>query len=173
MLWTKGKARNQLTEVLHLGTDGKFHLVEYDELRPQGRLLFRTPLDTPRSTAELRHHLRQAALECGLDPEAAFGFELAVGEAAANAYKHAKLGVAEIYLQSRALVVRVEDQGPGIRPEDLPDSVLEPGHSTAGTLGLGYTLMVQLVDSAWLATGPEGTVLELEKTLEAPGVWPR
>ena len=58
--------------------------------------------------------------------------------------------------------VRVSDRGPGIRAEELPATLFESGFSTKVSLGMGYTLMLQLADAIWLATGPEGTVLQVE-----------
>ena len=62
----------------------------------------------------------------------------------------------------------ISDRGPGIRPEDLPASILLPGFSTKISLGMGYTLMLKLVDRVRLSTGPEGTIVQLEKLFQAP-----
>ena len=51
-----------------------------------------------------------------------------------------------------------------LRPEDLPASILLPGFSTKVSLGMGYTLMLKLVDRVRLSTGPEGTIVQLEKS---------
>ena len=37
------------------------------------------------------------------------------------------------------------------------------GFSTKVSLGMGYTIMLELADRLWLATSPAGTVLQLEK----------
>jgi hypothetical protein len=43
---------------------------------------------------------------------------------------------------------------------------LSAGFSTKASLGVGYTLMLQLVDRLWLATSDEGTIVQLEKRLQ-------
>jgi sensor histidine kinase regulating citrate/malate metabolism len=64
------------------------------------------------------------------------------------------------------LVVRVSDRGPGIRTEQLPATLFESGFSTKVSLGMGFTLMLQLADTIWLATGPEGTILQAELNVQ-------
>ena len=88
---------------------------------------------------------------------------LAVGEAATNAIKHGVNGRGAIYGDRDRIIARVCDSGPGIRSEDVPAAVLTPGYSTKVSLGMGYTLMLELVDTIWMSTGPEGTVVQLEK----------
>ena len=90
---------------------------------------------------------------------------LAAGEAASNAVKHGARGRCTAYVTTERLIVRVRDRGKGIRAEDLPSSILQSGFSTKVSLGMGYTLMLELVDKVWLATGPDGTLVQLEKWL--------
>ena len=71
-----------------------------------------------------------------------------------------------MYVASDRVIARVSDRGHGIRPEDLPASLLLPGYSTQLSLGMGFTLMLKLVERIWLATGPGGTVVQLEKWLD-------
>jgi anti-sigma regulatory factor (Ser/Thr protein kinase) len=64
--------------------------------------------------------------------------------------------------------VRIEDHGPGIRPENLPATILQPGFSTAVSLGMGYTIMLKLADQVWLATSPAGTAVQVDKLVHPP-----
>ncbi|MBI3924782.1 MAG: ATP-binding protein, partial [Armatimonadetes bacterium] len=164
-LWKQGRAQEQLREILRVETGGKLRLVSAHELEVDGDVVFRQPLEDMRATSVFRGRLRDLCRDLRMDPEAGFELELAAGEAAANAVKHAGAGWAEVYYAAGRLVVRIGDCGRGIQPVDLPDSVLSAGHSTAGTLGVGYTLMLGLVDVAWLSTGPDGTVVQLQKDL--------
>jgi hypothetical protein len=52
----------------------------------------------------------------------------------------------------------------------LPRVALEKGYSTKASLGLGYSIILDASDRAVLSTGPEGTliVMEKDKTPEEP-----
>ena len=54
------------------------------------------------------------------------------------------------------------------RPQTTGPANLLPGSSTKIALGMGYTLMLKLVDRVRLSTGPEGTIVQLEKLFQAP-----
>ena len=66
------------------------------------------------------------------------------------------------------MVVRVTDHGEGIDPDALPDTLFRAGFSTKVSLGLGYTLLLKLVNDMWLATGHHGTVLQIVKRRPCP-----
>ena len=46
--------------------------------------------------------------------------------------------------------------------------IVQKGFSTKISLGMGYSLMLELVDQMWLASQPGGTTLQLEKGILAP-----
>ncbi len=164
--------RNFYREVIRAVTHDRLHLVDGSELPDMGRPVFELPLDNPANYGTIRRELRRIALERGMAAEAGDDLVLAVGEAITNAIKHGQDGHCEITLSPDQLVVRVTDRGPGIHAEDLPASVLRTGFSTKVSLGVGYTLMLQLVDRLWLATGGGGTIVQLEKSLRAPAAEP-
>lgn len=153
------------SEVIRAVTSDKFHLV--DEIPPpeEGELLLEMALETKDDYRALRNRLREVATEAGMTKEGIGDFVLAVSEAAANAMKHAEGGKCRVYRLPDRLVGRVSDNGTGIRSENLPATILQAGFSTKVSLGMGYTLMLQLVNKVWLATTPEGTVLQLEKKI--------
>jgi anti-sigma regulatory factor (Ser/Thr protein kinase) len=70
-----------------------------------------------------------------------------------------------LYTAPERIVARVYDHGPGIRPEQIPATLLLPGYSTTVSLGMGFTIMLQLMDTVWLATGPEGTTVQMERAV--------
>jgi anti-sigma regulatory factor (Ser/Thr protein kinase) len=98
--------------------------------------------------------------------EAVEDLVLAAGEAATNAIKYGSNGNCRIYRSADRVIARISDYGGGIRSEDLPASILVPGFSTKISLGMGYTLMLKLSDRVWLATGPHGTVVQIEKSAQ-------
>ena len=152
-------------EVLCALTMGKFHLCEAGDVPLQGELVFDAALSPQGDYSEQRRIWRQAAVEAGMNPDDADDFVLAAGEAASNAIKHAVQGRVAIYRGEGCVIARVSDHGTGIRPQELPGAVLLPGYSTKMSLGMGYTMMLDLVDKVWLATGPEGTTVQLQKCL--------
>ncbi len=50
----------------------------------------------------------------------------------------------------------------------LPDVALTRNYSTAGTLGMGYNLMIRFSDRVYLATGPEVTIVAIEMKNSLP-----
>ena len=87
---------------------------------------------------------------------------LCVGEAATNAVKHADSGQVSIHKRDDALIVVVQDNGPGIQEINLPDVALKRGYTTAISLGMGYKAMISVADQVYLTTGPEGTTVAVE-----------
>ncbi len=156
-------------EIIRSVTHGKLHLL--DEIPPpEGAsvMLDVSLVDQP-AYSQVRTRLRELAGDAGMDAEAAEDMVLATGEAVANAIKHGVDGRCALFLSDSEIFARVSDSGTGIRPEDIPASVLLPGYSTAVSLGMGYTLMLKLVDEVLLATGPGGTTVQLRKRLQSQG----
>lgn len=153
-------------DVIRAVTNDKLHLVDVEEIPATGDLVMEAPCTEPIDCRTVRRQLQQIAVEVGLAGEAADDLVLAVGEGTTNAVKHGAAGHCAVYRTEDRLIARVSDRGQGIRSADLPASLLLPGFSTQISLGLGYTLMLKLVDRIWLATGPEGTVVQLEKYLQ-------
>jgi anti-sigma regulatory factor (Ser/Thr protein kinase) len=111
----------------------------------------------------MRDELRRMGTQAELSAEEIEDLVLASGEAITNAIKHAVNGRCQAVVEGRSVIVRVSDKGEGIHPDSLPETLFQAGFSTKISLGLGYTLILKLVDEMWLATGPEGTVLQLIK----------
>lgn len=90
---------------------------------------------------------------------------LAFSEGATNMLKHAGGGVYRVARNERRIQVILEDSGPGINFHDLPKATLVPGFSTMQTLGMGFSLMMELTDRLLLCTGKTGTTVVLEADL--------
>jgi serine/threonine-protein kinase RsbW len=79
------------------------------------------------------------------DPESTFAIKLALEEALANAVKHgnrldpAKRVIFRYYVDAERAVFMVRDQGPGFKPEAVPDCTSEENLSNA--TGRGIMLM--------------------------------
>ncbi|MGQ9697358.1 MAG: PAS domain S-box protein [Armatimonadota bacterium] len=150
-------------EVIRAITHDKLRLADADAIPTEGSLILDEPIDGAEGYWGVRKRLREAALKLGMTPEAAADIEMAAGEAMVNAAKHAVDGRCAVYTAPDRIIARISDRGKGIRAEDLPATILLPGFSTKVSLGMGYTMMLSLADRVWLATGPEGTVVQVEK----------
>lgn len=144
-------------------TDGKLNLVEYEDvvamLDPDRRSVnLRGSADVclARSVAE------EVATRCGMSEERASMFLLGVGEAASNAIKHARGGVAHIGIRDGRVQVCIQDHGPGIETDVLPQATLMKGFSTKPSMGMGYTLMLEAAEMLFVATDARGTCVLLE-----------
>ncbi len=163
-------------EIVRAVTRGKFLLVDAGEIPPADDCALDAPLDNPAHCSLLRRRIQEIAGAAGMPAERANDLVLAAGEAITNAIKHAVDGRCAVCSEPDRVIARVSDHGDGIRTEDLPAMISGAGFSTQASLGMGYTIMLEMADRVWLATGPEGTVVQLEKllhpALEEPVVLP-
>jgi len=155
-------------EVIRAVTGERLSLVDPARLPVEGQPALEVDLTYPAGCTELRRGLEGIARASGMPEDAAADLIAAAGEAASNAVKHAHDGVAAVFTTSDRIVVRVSDRGPGIRAENLPATILLPGFSTAVSLGMGYTMMLNLADHVWLSTGPQGTIVQMDRRIR-PG----
>lgn len=151
------------TQVVRAVTGGKLNLVDLEDIPPLEEISMSFSLDKPENYGILRERLRELAGQAGFSEDQVEDLILATGEGVTNAINHAVNGVCEASISEHGITVRVCDQGQGIHSDDLPKTLFLTGFSTKISLGLGYTLLLQLVDCIWLTTGPEGTVLQLYK----------
>jgi ligand-binding sensor protein/anti-sigma regulatory factor (Ser/Thr protein kinase) len=85
-----------------------------------------------------------------------------VGEALDNALKHGGAGTYQVFAKDGCLQVAIADAGPGIDFRTLPRATLVPGFSTSASLGMGFTIMLQLCERVLLTTRPGRTAVVLE-----------
>jgi len=85
-----------------------------------------------------------------------------VSEALDNALKHARGGTYQVFARNGCLQVAITDEGPGIDFRTLPRATLVRGFSTAASLGMGFTIMLQLCERVLLCTRPGRTEVVLE-----------
>jgi anti-sigma regulatory factor (Ser/Thr protein kinase) len=159
-------------EVIRAVTNGKFELEDEGGVPLVGELVADLPVHNGAEYARAREAIQAAAEKAGMAEERADDVLIAAGEAISNALKHAGGGRCAVYAAPESVVVRITDEGGGIRSLDLPNVILKPGFSTKISLGMGYSLMLKLTDRVWLSTTPEGTVVQIEKKVKAPLVEP-
>ncbi len=92
-------------------------------------------------------------------------FITGVGEAINNAIKHAGGGTIRAGILNNAVWVGISDKGPGIETLALPGATLRRGFSTKPSLGMGYSIMLDVADRIVLHTESYGTTVILMKNL--------
>jgi anti-sigma regulatory factor (Ser/Thr protein kinase)/PAS domain-containing protein/uncharacterized protein YigA (DUF484 family) len=154
--------RNALQAV----TQGKLTLCEPDELEEvwanSGESLGERSIESHADIPGLRSFVESTILAAGFSEERSHDMALCATEAAGNVVKHAKNGTLAIRFAEDSLRLRIEDHGPGIHFSNLPSAVLTAGYSTAPSLGMGYSILLELCDTVHLCTGDQGTCLLLE-----------
>ena len=89
-----------------------------------------------------------------------------VSEALDNALKHARGGTYRVFARNGCVQVAIGDSGPGIDFRTLPKATLVRGYSTAASLGMGFTIMLQLCERVLLCTRPGRTEVVLEVAVD-------
>lgn len=163
VLASAGEKKRFYRDVIRCITGDKLRLVDAEDIPSQGEPVLEVPLRSMDDYPALRPQLREVGEQAGMGSATARDLVLAVGEAATNAIKHGIDGCCTVYRGPDSLVARVSDRGEGIRSEDLPATLFQAGFSTKVSLGMGFTLMLELVNRLWLATEPEGTIVQMEK----------
>lgn len=82
-----------------------------------------------------------------------------VGEGLMNAVVHAEGGIVSLYASDKLLQIWIRDEGKGIKFDTIPYAVLRSGWSSAGTLGMGFVLMLSMASHLDMLTGETGTTL--------------
>lgn len=154
--------RQGYVDVLDAVTGGKLILVTDDELEDALGEVVLSPqrLNDAKVLSSARRTVSEYLSNFDLaDPDSVL---LAVSEALTNAVKHGGEGEYTIYESGRCIQVVVRDFGSGIDFRELPKATLIQGFSTTSTMGLGFTIMLEVADRVLLSTGATGTVVVLE-----------
>lgn len=110
-----------------------------------------------------RRKVEEFCREHGLQEDRLRDFIIAAGEAITNAIKHGTRGKVYVGDNEESVWVVVSDEGPGIESLILPRAVLLRGFSTKPSLGLGYSIMLEVCDRILLCTDKTGTTVVLVK----------
>lgn len=149
-------------------TDGKLDISDSADVRPyltsaEARISVEQASDVMHARQEVQAFLA----EHGLAGEDQCAFMIGVGEAITNALKHGGRGRVYVGTTNGDVWVCVRDRGSGIESLILPRAVLRRGFSTKPSLGLGYSIMLDVADHILLKTGAHGTTVVLIKFLNA------
>ena len=156
--------RRAYVDVLGAVTGGKLILLTEEELAGQLGVPLMEPehVAAPRELAEARGAIARTASERFPDWAPRTDVRTPVGEALVNALRHAGGGSYQLFARDDRLQVLVRDDGPGIDFRTLPRATLQRGFSTASSLGMGFTIMLQCCERVLLSTRPGRTSVVLE-----------
>lgn len=154
--------RQGYVDVLDAVTGGKLVLITEDELDSAvGEVMMRPhALTDAHALSDARRTIFDCLVGIPLDDRDAV--MLAVSEALTNAIKHGRRGEYAIHRSGNCLQFVVRDFGPGIDFRQLPKATLVQGFSTTSTMGMGFTIMLEVADRVLLTTDAHGTVVVLE-----------
>ena len=119
-------------------------------------------IDAFEQLSDARAEMRRAVAEEMAQIKSFEEFMVGVCEALTNAIKHGGAAVYQVLDRGGVLQVAISDVGPGIDVKTLPSATLEAGFSTKGSLGVGFTIMLEVSDRVLLSTRPSGTTVVLE-----------
>ena len=156
-------------ETILSATQGKLDICDAANIEPyileaQREIEVRTPADVGLARQTVEAFCR----EHGLEDDALYWFMLATVEAATNALRHGGRGQVYAGTTGGSVWVAVSDRGTGIESLILPKAVLRSGFSTKPSMGLGYSVMLDVADHVFLKTDRGGTVVVLVKSVEEP-----
>jgi anti-sigma regulatory factor (Ser/Thr protein kinase) len=158
------RIRRAYVDVLDAVTGGKLILLTDEELDGQlgVPLTEAERIEAPRDLSRARGAIARAAANHFPDWAPTTDVRTPTGEALVNALRHAGGGSYQLFARDDTLQVLVRDDGPGIDFRMLPRATLQRGFSTAASLGMGFTIMLQVCERVLLSTRPGRTSVLLE-----------
>lgn len=152
-------------------TDGKLDIADAPEVRAYiAGAQLKMDVNEASEVSSARHGVERFYRERGLAGERLDSFMIGVGEAITNAIKHAGRGRVYAGASDGSVWAGVADRGTGISSLILPRATLLRGFSTKPSMGLGYSIMLDVSDHIVLKTGDRGTTVILVKQLEEPTI---
>jgi DNA-binding response OmpR family regulator/anti-sigma regulatory factor (Ser/Thr protein kinase) len=171
LLEQEKRVRHFFRDVLLAITQNTLHLLlEASELSifDNGRKVKEIQLCEPQDIATAKRSVEEWVNSLGIEKSRRFNLIVCVSEAATNVIKHAVTGKVTLVEFEDRVQVWVEDRGKGIDFSELPKSTLLKGFSTKVSLGMGFTILLELMDKVYLLTSPEGTLVIIEMNNESP-----
>jgi len=147
-------------------TDGKLNIGEQADVEPYiTRAIKSVDVNEYSEVAVARRAVEEFVLEHGITGDREDAFMVGVGEAITNAVKHGVQGRVYVGADEESVWAAVSDKGTGIESLILPRAVLLRGFSTKPSLGMGYSIMLDVCDRILLNTGAHGTTVVLIKEI--------
>jgi anti-sigma regulatory factor (Ser/Thr protein kinase) len=155
-------------DVIMSVTGGKLVIAERPELASvwkDGRMEESLKIGCGKDVGSTRRIIEKVASEIGFSEECIFDLAICVTEVAGNVVKHAGSGEMHVQTKCGTMQIKIMDSGPGIKTTEIPQALLMKGFSTKPSLGMGYSIVMELMDVIYLASDSKGTVVILEKRL--------
>ncbi|MCL5772956.1 MAG: ATP-binding protein [Firmicutes bacterium] len=149
-------------------TNGKLILTETEDIKniySKAGFLKEFNIASPEDIPAARASVEASSGKTGMDENKKIDLVICVSEAVTNMIKHAGGGKMKIYRAKAGILILLEDKGPGIDFSSLPEALLDKGMSGKISLGVGFTIMLNLLDKLYMNTCPEGTTLLMEMSL--------
>ncbi len=161
--------RNRLYhDVLFAATGGRLQLMSRQDMAPllEGwRDMRELVVSHPSEISLARRIAEEVAQVAGLGVEGVSDAALCVSEAVTNALKFGTQVKFRGGLFEDQMRFVIEDDGPGLERSLLPQVTLQKGFSTGASMGMGFSLMLEMMDGVGLDTGPNGTTVLLSKNV--------
>lgn len=161
--------RNRLYhDVLFAATGGRLQLMDRAAMAPlleDWTEQHDLEIVHPSQIAAARRMAEDVARAAGLDEEGVTDAALCVSEAVTNALK---FGTRVYFRGGRyqdQMRFIIEDDGPGLERSLLPQVTLQKGFSTGASMGMGFSIMLEMMDQVGLHTESSGTTVLLAKTV--------
>ena len=160
----EAQKRSFYRETILSVTGGTLDICDEEDVKPYiERAAFACRVEDASQVSPARRSAEDYLVAQGLTGERLEQFMVGVGEAITNAIKHGVHGVVRAGSDDALVWVAISDSGPGIESLILPRAVLLRGFSTKPSLGLGYSIMLDVSDRILLTTGDKGTTVVLIK----------
>jgi anti-sigma regulatory factor (Ser/Thr protein kinase) len=150
---------NFCREMARMATHDKLILCDHEEVPPR-RDVDCLDIIEPRDVRQARHAAAATARDADWPQDRIYALQLCIGEAGANAIQNAGAATFQVWRDCDSITVHLADKGPGIDLSGIP-AALRSGFSTGSTLGMGFTLMLDVADRIHLATDHRGTIIQL------------
>lgn len=156
-------------DCIYAFSDGKLFLmdkVEIDKEVAGGAVIQSLDILEPIDVKKARKITEEILAGLEVEDEKKSDIALGVMEAVTNVIKHAGSGIIKWIKYTDKLQICVNDKGCGIQFEELPKKALLKGYSTQKSLGLGFTILIELLDRILVSSGKEGTTIVLESVFK-------
>lgn len=164
--WKLDTIRNIYRDVLLAVTQEQLVLADADELAEvlkHGKLKLELNVNEKNDLPSVRENVSKLLDELTVDKTLQKKFILCVSETVSNMLKHANGGVVQVLAGEKNIWFVARDNGPGIKLRDIPKATLRKGFSTKKSLGLGFSILLELLPRVYLETHEHGTTVVLEQ----------
>ena len=168
-VWKFDSMSNVFRDVLNAVTSGQLVISddrEITELKQEGEKLGEAVVKSPEDIGKTRLAVKEVLQKYKVPEQEINKILLCISEVTTNMVKHASGGRLLWSLCDDGKIRFVaEDSGPGLKLSDLPKATLVRGPKKIKALGLGFTVLLELLNKVYLKTNDQGTTLVLEQRL--------